>query len=407
MGEKGGRGLDSEVLDWLTKVPVGDVNFKCALERADAVTIREALKKIEGQPATTTKKKALEAALKKLEKQGLDPVSEAAEQVVEVEQQRGEIARSEQEERERRIAECHQVIGRIQAVGMVGKLATVATLVWLKDVKASGVYLDLPGVETWDKFCESLGKSRRKIDEDLQNLAAFGEDFMATVASMRVGYRDLRKLRQLSHDGTVVIDAEAVLIGEERIPLDGEHKEELQTAIETLVEKQAAMQAEFEAQKKAFDRVQADTHKSVTRLQKDLAKLEKEAAAKGLTPAEDAFCQKCDNARLTIDGFLNQFDPAISPLPEDATPRMKATLMHTLAWFKRCIIASFDTANDVYGEPEMDDEWVPPHLRKAAVEAGTEQKECQLCRSAHPSCDQCCKVCQDQCNIGQICRLEA
>lgn len=314
-------------------------------------------------------------------KKRMDPISEAAEQVVEAEQQRGEIAKREQGEREQRIAECHEAIGRFQGFLLLEKFGDVTRLVWLKDVKESKVYKDLPNVGTWDKFCEYLGLDRHTVDQDLLNLATFGEDFLVTATKMRVGYREMRKLRQLSHDGAVTIDAEFMVIGEERIPLDGEHKEELQAAIETLVEQQAAMQQEFEAQKKAFSRVQTDTHKSLTRLQKDLAKLEKDAEAKGLTPAEDAFIQKCDNARLTIDGFLNQFDPSINPLPEDATPRMKATLMHTLAWFKRCIIASFDTANDVYGEPEMDDDWVPPHLRKkeeAAPEA-SEERVCNNC----------------------------
>lgn len=314
-------------------------------------------------------------------KKGMDPVSEAAMEVVNLKQQREQVAKDEQDDRERRIAECHKVIGRVQGFDLIAKFAAVGNLVWLKQIKESKIYRDLPDIGTWDKFCENIGLSRSKVDEDLANLAAFGETFIAAVGNFGLGHRDLRKLRQLTNDGTVTIDAEFLVLGEERIPLDGEHKEELQTAIETLIEQQAAMQQEFEAQKKAFDRVQADTHKSVTRLQKDLAKLEKEAAAKGLTPAEDAFIQKCDNARLTIDGFLNQFDPSINPLPEDATPRMKATLMHTLNWFKRCIIASVDTANEVYGEPEMDDDWVPPHLRvkpETAPEADA-TRDCYNC----------------------------
>lgn len=259
-----------------------------------------------------------------------DPVSEAVMDVVALEQQREEQAKQAQVDREQRIAECHQFIGRIQAVNMVEKLATVSTLMWLKDVKESKLYADLPGIETWDKFCESLGKSRRLIDEQLLNLQAFGADFLETVSSLRVGYREMKKLRQLSHDGAITIDAEYMVIGEERIPLTPDHKDDLQAAIESLIEQQAAMTAEVEAQKKAFDRVQADTRKTMTKLQKDLDKFTAEAEAKGLTPEEDAFVQKCENARITIDGFLNQFDPSINPLPDDATPRMKAALMHTL-----------------------------------------------------------------------------
>lgn len=207
------------------------------------------------------------------------------------------------------------------------------------------------------------------MELDLENLATFGEEFLLTVSGLSVGYRDLRKLRQLSHDGAVIIDAEYMVIGEERIPLDADHKEDLQAAIETIIEQQAAMKNEVEAQKKAFDRVQADTRKSMTKLQKDLDKFTQQAEAKGLTPEEDAYLQKCENARITINGFLDQFDPQYNPLPNDATPRMRAAHMQTLAWFQRCIRAAYDTAADLYGDPEMDGGWVPPSQRPQAGEA--------------------------------------
>lgn len=311
-------------------------------------------------------------------KKGVDPVSEAAMDIVALEQQREDQAKQVQVDRERVLAEYHQAVGQIKTANMFAEFATISGLVWIRQMRENKGY---EAFGTWENFCKSIGYSRQHVEDQLKNLATLGEKFLQTVCGLGVGYRDLRKLRQLSHDGTVTIDAEYMVIGEERIPLDGEHKEELQAAIETLVEQQAAMQQEFEAQKKAFTRVQGDTHKSVTKLQKELDNLTAQAAAKGLTPAEDAFIQKCDNARLTIDGFLNQFDPSINPLPEDATPRTKATLMHTLAWFKRCIIASFDTANDVYGEPEMDDDWVPPHLRikpETAPEAAA-TRDCYNC----------------------------
>ena len=39
--------------------------------------------------------------------------------------------------------------------------------------------------------------SRRKVDEDLQNLSFFGEDALTAMNRCGLGYRDLRKLRQL------------------------------------------------------------------------------------------------------------------------------------------------------------------------------------------------------------------
>lgn len=50
-------------------------------------------------------------------------------------------------------------------------------------------------VSTWEEFCTAHGYSKRKIDEDLQNLAAFGGDFMEMQEKLGLGYRDLRLLR--------------------------------------------------------------------------------------------------------------------------------------------------------------------------------------------------------------------
>jgi len=142
----------------------------------------------------------------------------------------------EQVEREKRIAECHEVIGRIQGVKMVADFANVGGLLWIKQVRETKIYKDLPNVGTWDKFCKYIGSSRQKVELDLDNLAIFGEAFTTTVGAFGVGYRDLRKLRQLAIDGSVIIDAECITIGEETIPINEEHAEDLQMAIERVLE---------------------------------------------------------------------------------------------------------------------------------------------------------------------------
>ena len=37
---------------------------------------------------------------------------------------------------------------------------------------------ELVTVKTWEEFCTAHGYSKRKIDEDLQNLAAFGDNLL-------------------------------------------------------------------------------------------------------------------------------------------------------------------------------------------------------------------------------------
>jgi hypothetical protein len=297
-------------------------------------------------------------------KKRLDPDTEAALAVVEMEQKQELFKKTEQEQRERAIAQCHEIIGRIQGLSMMTKFADVSNLIWLKGIKEQKIYRDLPRIGTWDKFCEYIGVSRQKVDEDLANLRAFGEDFLTTVSSFSVGYRELRKLRQITAAGDMTIDAQGVLIGEERILLDPEHTEDLQAAIESLLEAKNSQLDEQTATLKAKDKVLKDKEVIINKQARALAKAEGRAEKAGYTAGEEALIQRLDNARTIIDGFLMEFDPEKNPLPEEATPRMKAKLMHTLDYFKRIILATFDTVADLYGTPEMDDDWVPPHLRK-------------------------------------------
>ncbi len=293
----------------------------------------------------------------------------AAQSIVEIEVEKERLKREDQRKRESLIAQCHEVIGRIQGLNLVSKFADVSNLMWLRDVKSQKIYKELPNIGTWQKFCDYIGLSRQKVDEDLLNLQTFGEAFLADVSSFRVGYRELRKLRQIANNGDIVIDAEFVTIGEERIPLASDYAEDLQAAIESLLEGKNKEIEEKTATIAAKDKVLKDKENVLNLQAKELAVLEGRAEAKGLTAEEDAICQDLDNSRTIIDGFFMKYDPEKNPLPENATVRMRAKLMHTLDYFKRVVDATFDTASEMYGDPEIDDDWVPPHLRARTDEA--------------------------------------
>jgi len=53
---------------------------------------------------------------------------------------------------------------------------------------------------TWAEYCELLGTSANKVDEDLTNLRTFGEDAMESLTRIGAGYRELRQLRKLPDD---------------------------------------------------------------------------------------------------------------------------------------------------------------------------------------------------------------
>ena len=140
------------------------------------------------------------------------------------------------EERERSIANAYETAGIIKTLNFVGKVVTVTSLVQLDKVKKSKSY---KGIGTWDEYCEYTGLDRHSIDQQLLSLNTFGQEFLETVTSFGVGYREMRRLRQLSNDGDITIVDNCVEIGGESIPLDADHKEDLQAALERVLDEKA------------------------------------------------------------------------------------------------------------------------------------------------------------------------
>lgn len=287
-------------------------------------------------------------------KKPVDPTTAAALEVVDMEQKQEVNAATEQATREQMIAQCHQFIGRIQANQLMAKFGDVASLVWLREVKEQKIYRDIPCVGSWDKFCDSVGMSRRKVDEDLQNLQEFGEDFLATCRQLRVGYHDLRKLRQLTNDGSVQIEEQSVIIGEETIPLDSDHHEDLQVAIETALEAKNEKLADATTTLKAKERILESKEDVINKQEREIAKHESRAQSKGLEAGEEAFLNELNADQLVIDGILLKYSVDPDTLRSDLTERMKAGLLESLGYLRHVIIASHEGAKDQFA---INDGW--------------------------------------------------
>lgn len=116
--------------------------------------------------------------------------------------------------------EVARMLGQAQFAEFVEKLTTVGRIKIWAHLKESKKYKGLPvfdingncrHVGTWEEFCLSQGKSRSTVDEEIQNLNTFGEDFLETSQRMSLGYRDLRKLRKLdTADREIIINGESV-----------------------------------------------------------------------------------------------------------------------------------------------------------------------------------------------------
>jgi hypothetical protein len=121
----------------------------------------------------------------------------------------------------------NQLVGQVQMASAFSKFTTVVSLTKLKYIKENKLYRTLSSklqvsdgeklttVRTWDGFCRLMGMSANKVDEDLRNLEAFGEDALNSLNSIGAGYRELRKLRKLDDaDRDLIINGEAVKAGD-------------------------------------------------------------------------------------------------------------------------------------------------------------------------------------------------
>lgn len=138
-------------------------------------------------------------------------------------------------------------------------------------------------VGSWSDFCNVLGYSVNKIDEDLQNLSVFGEDFLESSKRLGLGYREMRKLRKLPDDARAeIIEADYSETAD---------KEELLERIEDLTAKFAKEKGELEGKLKqsrdnyeAQAKVLANKNEQINKL--DLKLAEKEQWFKNLTPEQ-------------------------------------------------------------------------------------------------------------------------
>lgn len=188
---------------------------------------------------------------------------EAADDIAEMELAKVQQVQTEQpqsqQEREALIAEAYRLTGRIEGVNFISKVATVSNLMMLRQIKESKIYKEMSGIGTWENYCESIGFSKRTVDEQLMNLNTLGTEFLETVSTFGIGYRELKKLRSAASEGTLSITDNSITIevieGEttkqETIPLND--KDELKDALERIIaakdEALAAKERELKAQK--------------------------------------------------------------------------------------------------------------------------------------------------------------
>jgi len=146
-----------------------------------------------------------------------------------------------------------RIIGQMQTLEAFRAFSAAGNIKLFQQVKEAKAYkgLRVPQpdgsvrtISTFDEFCELMGTSRSKVDEDLLNLRSFGESFMETSKRAGLGYRDLRALRALPEDARqIVIEGEKV----------GNDPEALRELLEDLAAKNANLKKEVAESQKRYD----------------------------------------------------------------------------------------------------------------------------------------------------------
>jgi hypothetical protein len=104
----------------------------------------------------------------------------------------------------------NQLLGQAQAFAAASGLLRTFGVSKLAFVKEKKLYRGLEGMRTpngsellsgtWEEYCSLLGVSVDKVDTDIANLRAFGEEALESMSRMGIGYRELRQFRKLPAD---------------------------------------------------------------------------------------------------------------------------------------------------------------------------------------------------------------
>lgn len=225
-------------------------------------------------------------------------------------------------------------VGALKATAFFKKLVTVTEIKMLAEIKETKQYKGLQIIDpngklvtvtTFQDFCQHLGMSREKVDQDILNLSTFGEDFLETSQRMGLGYRDLRKLRQLpAEEQQLIINGEAVKT---------EDKESLIDMIEEMAVKHAKEKADRDEQIKqlqadnlAKDSVLANKDKKINELDKKLnLRRQPEQALLAQQELEQHIMNELQIASKHVLTAVSQFNTAVITLKsqaEDELPQM-------------------------------------------------------------------------------------
>lgn len=269
----------------------------------------------------------------------------------------------------------NQLLGQAQAFQAAGNLLQTFGVSKLALVKENKLYQQLSGMKspnglelkgTWVEFCQLLGMSDEKANQDIANLHAFGEEALEQMQRIGIGYRELRQYRRLPEDQKQALievakagDKEGfVELAEEIIAKHAKEKEALTTQVE-----------ESKATLEAKDRVLQSKADLINKLEEQTArKFKPLPGSEARTAAEQALLQELDEATsstyLAMHRTFKAADAALSDT--GARDAIQARARQAIEFMAQQLA---DMAEEFGIEVDLDERITPAWLNEDAIAA--------------------------------------
>lgn len=209
------------------------------------------------------------------------------------------------------LIESRGAVRQAQFIETVSRVSVLARLAQIKATKAykgavvrheDGTFI---AIKTWDDYCNALGMSRRKVEEDLANLAMFGDNLLKMQEHLGIGYRDLRKLR--AHMAELPEATQEEIRAEIEQATD---KEELLATLDEMGARNAKLTAEKKELKKQLDT--NDKLLKEAREKEYATRIQMERALNPVTPDDEAVAaeDQMERVRHTLADACLAFEKA-------------------------------------------------------------------------------------------------
>lgn len=198
-----------------------------------------------------------------------------------------------------------QFIETVSRVSVLARLAQIKAAKSYKGAQVRGQDGTLMTIKTWADYCDALGMSKAQINEDLANLAMFGDNLLKMQEHLGIGYRDLRKLR--AHMAELPEATQEEVRAEIEQATD---KEELLAALDEMGVRNAKLSAEKKELKKQLDT--NDKLLKEAREKEYATRIQMEKALNPVTPDDEAVAaeDQMERVRHTLADACLAFEKA-------------------------------------------------------------------------------------------------